>query len=63
MLTDPEILQLIREAKCMSRLGIDVPEAARVVMLQEDKFKGYHNELTYLLAEYQDVVSRQLPVA
>ena len=59
---DPEILQLIREAKCLSRLGIDVPEAARVVMLQEDKFKGYFNELTYLLHEYQNVVSRQLPV-
>ena len=59
---DPEILQLIRESKCLSRLGIDVPEAAKVVMLQEDKFKGYFNELTYLLSEYQEVVSRQLPV-
>jgi dynein heavy chain len=59
---DPEILQLIRESKCLSRLGIDVPEAAKVVMLQEDKFKGYFNELTYLLHEYQNVVSKQLPV-
>ena len=59
---DPEILQLIRESKCLSRLGIDVPEAARVVMLQEDKFKNYFNELTYLLSEYSTVVSRQLPI-
>ena len=59
---DPEILQLIREAKCLSRLGIDVPEAARVVMLQEDKFKNYFQELSYLLSEYSNVVQRQLPV-
>ena len=46
---DPEILQLIREAKCLSRMGIDIPESAKIVLLQEDKFKSYFNELSYAL--------------
>ncbi|GBG28853.1 Dynein heavy chain 5, axonemal [Hondaea fermentalgiana] len=60
---DPEILQLIREAKCLSRLGIEIPNAAKMVLLQEQKFKHYHNELTYLLREYDRVVGMILPVA
>ena len=59
---DPEILQLIREAKCLSRIGIDIPESAKIVLLQEDKFKGYYNDLAYLLEEYERVVSKILPV-
>ena len=48
---DQEILQLIREAKCLDRMGADVPENARLVMMQEEKFKVYHNELSYMLKE------------
>jgi len=59
---DPEILQLIREAKCLSRIGIDIPESAKIVLLQEDKFKGYYNDLAYLLEEYERIVSKILPV-
>ena len=39
-----KFLQLIREAKCLSRIGIDIPESAKIVLLQEDKFKGYYND-------------------
>lgn len=42
---DKEILTLIREAKCITRIGIDIPESAKIVLLQEDKFKMYNNEL------------------
>ena len=59
---DPEILQLIREAKILYRMQVDVPESARMVMLQEAKFKSYHDELTYVLREYERVTSRVLPV-
>lgn len=59
---DPEILQLIREAKCLHRMSVDIPESAKIVMLQEDKFKGYYNQLTYLLREYDRITSRILPV-
>merc|ERR1719199_2158423 len=48
---DQEILQLIREAKCLDRMGIEIPESARIVLLQEDKFKTYYNELLYALNE------------
>merc|ERR1711871_14016 len=53
---DWEILQLIRETKCLDRMGIEIPESAKMVLLQEQKFKMYHNELSYLLKEYRRVV-------
>ena len=59
---DQEILQLIREAKCLDRMGIDVPDGARIVLFQEEKFKNYHNELHWALSEYDKVVSQVIPV-
>lgn len=59
---DQEILQLIREAKCLDRMGIDVPDAARIVLFQEDKFKSYHNELHWALSEYDKIVHKVIPV-
>jgi dynein heavy chain len=59
---DQEILQLIREAKCLDRMQIDVPESAKMVLLQQDKFKSYYNDLHYALKEYERVVGRILPV-
>jgi len=59
---DQEILQLIREAKCLDRMGIDVPDSARIVLFQEEKFKNYHNELHWSLSEYDKVMSRVIPV-
>ena len=59
---DREILQLIRETKCLQRIGVDVPDSAKMVLLQEDKFKNYHNMLSFALREYERVVVRILPV-
>lgn len=59
---DQEILQLIREAKCLDRMSIDVPDGARIVLFQEEKFKNYHNELHWALSEYDKVVSNVIPV-
>ncbi len=42
-------MQLMREAKAMQRMSIAVPENARMVLLQEEKFKHYLNQLTYVL--------------
>lgn len=42
---DAEIMTLIREAKCLSRLGIEIQESAKIVLLQEERFKMYNNEL------------------
>lgn len=59
---DAEILQLIREAKCLDRLGVAIPESAKIVLLQEDKFKGYFNDLSYALREYARITSKVIPV-
>ena len=58
---DSDILTLIREAKCLSRIGIEIPESAKIVLLQEDKFKMYNNELQYVLREYERIVSKIRP--
>ena len=44
------------------RMGVDVPDGARIVLFQEDKFKNYHNELHWALSEYDKVVSKVIPV-
>ncbi len=46
---DKALMQLIRETKYLQRMGIAVPESARQVLAQEEKFKIYFNQLTYAL--------------
>ncbi|KAH8068253.1 dynein light chain binding protein [Aureococcus anophagefferens] len=58
---DAQVLQLIREAKCLTRMGIDIPEESRMVLSQEDRFKGFYNELKYALSEYDRVCGRIQP--
>jgi dynein heavy chain len=61
---DWDILQLIRETKCIDRMGgIEIPESAKMVLLQEQKFKTYNSELTHLLKEYRRVVQTIKPIA
>jgi dynein heavy chain len=59
---DMEITQLIREAKCLDRMNMPIPESARIVLLQEEKFKMYHNELHYVLTEHERVSNKILPI-
>ena len=58
---DREILQLIRETKCLQRIGVEVPDGAKMVLLQEDKFKTYYNQLCFVLKEYDRVVNQLIP--
>ena len=46
---DKSMMQLIRETKHLQRMGVAVPESARQVLAQEEKFKMYFNQLTYVL--------------
>ncbi|GHP01798.1 hypothetical protein PPROV_000055500 [Pycnococcus provasolii] len=48
--------RLIRETKWLQRIGVEVPEAAKMVLLQEGKFKHYYQQLTYTLKEYDRVM-------
>jgi dynein heavy chain len=59
---DHEILKLIRESKCIQRMQGDIPENAKMVLLQEDKFKFYYAELKFVLKEYDRVMSHVIPV-
>ena len=42
---DPQILTLIRETECMSRLGLDIPLAARALRQKQQMFKEHFNKL------------------
>jgi len=59
---DPELLQLIREAKCLISLGVNMPEAAKMLLMQDEKYKTQHNTLSFTLKEYERVVGRINPV-
>lgn len=59
---DLEILQLIREAKVLGRMGIDVPENAKIVLFQEEKFNKFNAELQWLLSEYDSIIADVIPV-
>ena len=59
---DREILLLIRETKCLMRMGVAVPDAARLVVMQEMKFKSFFNQLSYALRQYEKVLGRILPI-
>ena len=54
---DKQILQLMRETKHMRRLGLAVPDAAHMVVLQEEKFKHYYSQLSHALRELDRVLA------
>ena len=59
---DHEILQLIRETRCLLRLHVEVPEGAKMVLMQDAKFKHYHGRIIYTLKEYDRVLGRIYPI-
>jgi len=58
---DADILTLIREAKCLSRLGAYIPNQAKIVLLQEEKFKMYKNQLQFIIKEYNRIHGKIRP--
>ena len=44
------------------RMGVEVPEAAKMVLLQEHKFKSYYNKLSFALEQYEEVVDKIMPI-
>jgi len=53
---DPEITEIITETKMMENLGFSVPEIARNVALQEDKYIQYVDGLKVMLKRYHTVL-------
>lgn len=60
---DRDVAQLLRETRCLQSMGVPVPEAARMVLLQEDKFKRVHSQLTHVIKEHDRIMASVLPVA
>ena len=60
---DDEIMQLVREARCLERMGINIPESAKVVFLQKSKFCNHCDLLKHLLKKYHTIKDQILPVA
>ncbi|NWR08618.1 DYH10 protein, partial [Paradoxornis webbianus] len=52
----PEILEIITEAKYMEQLGLPVPEIARYMALQEDKYLRYTSKLKAMLERYHKLM-------
>ncbi|NWH36707.1 DYH10 protein, partial [Chloropsis hardwickii] len=52
----PEIQEIITETKYMEQLGLPVPEMARYVALQEDKYLRYTNKLKGMLDRYHKLM-------
>ncbi|NXM16341.1 DYH10 protein, partial [Ploceus nigricollis] len=52
----PEIQAIIVETKYMEQLGLPVPEMARYVALQEDKYLRYTNKLKGVLDRYHKLM-------
>ncbi|NXD40158.1 DYH10 protein, partial [Copsychus sechellarum] len=52
----PEIQEIITETKYMEQLGLPVPEMARYVALQEDKYLRYTNKLKAMLDCYHKLM-------
>eukprot|EP00756_Hemistasia_phaeocysticola_P037127 Hpha_TRINITY_DN16680_c2_g13::TRINITY_DN16680_c2_g13_i1::g.182388::m.182388/K10408/DNAH; dynein heavy chain, axonemal len=59
---DIEILQLVKESRHIMRMGISIPQSAKMVLMQENKFKTFHDQLSFAIKEYDRVVSRIIPV-
>lgn len=55
---DPVIFQLIREAKVLERNNVKLLKPAETVLIQEDKYKRYFNELNEVIGEYYKVRSK-----
>ncbi|NXB08037.1 DYH10 protein, partial [Cnemophilus loriae] len=52
----PEIQEIIIETKYMEQLGLPVPEMARYVTLQEDKYLRYTSKLKAMLDRYHKLM-------
>ncbi|KAJ7419451.1 hypothetical protein BTVI_25264 [Pitangus sulphuratus] len=52
---DPQILEIVRETKCMIKLGLEVPEQAVKIVIIENKLKANKLRLEGLVQCYEDL--------
>lgn len=59
---DRDVMALIREARHLQQMGADVPEAARALLLQEDRFRHYLAQLSAAVRDREALLARVPPV-
>ncbi|XP_032540330.1 dynein heavy chain 8, axonemal isoform X1 [Chiroxiphia lanceolata] len=57
---DPQIPEIVRETKCMIKLGLEVPEQAVKIVIIENKLKSTKLRLEGLVQRYEDMC-REIP--
>ncbi len=58
----PRVIELIQEARWLTRLSIQIPEAAAQILEQESRFKKYRDHLEQCLADFREVCE-SIPLA
>lgn len=53
---DPKVHEVIREAKCLGALNLQVPKQALVLVNRESKLNGYHLHLKVILKAFYNVL-------
>ena len=48
---DPNVLELIRETKCLARLGLEIPPSAAMLAQREGVLKRHYQDLTQLMGK------------
>jgi dynein heavy chain len=59
---DAGVIQLIREAKHMQLMDLQIPDSGKIVLLMEDKLKAYYHDFTHALSRHQAIVKKTNPV-
>ena len=60
---EKDIQKLLRESKALDREDIGgIPESAKIILLQEEKFKQYYFELDFIKTEYERITTLIKPI-
>ncbi|XP_053402509.1 dynein axonemal heavy chain 5-like isoform X4 [Mercenaria mercenaria] len=59
---DPQILTMIRETECMTRLGLEIPPVAKTMRTKQGEYKDNYNALLMMLQENKRV-RKKIPTA
>eukprot|EP00794_Sanderia_malayensis_P000407 gene407-1042_t len=52
---DNRVLEVMNEVKWMRRLKLSIPNNANEISLQEDRFKHYYHQLTWIIKLYREI--------
>jgi dynein heavy chain len=55
---DPQILQLIKETKCIQRMGLEIPETAKFMCIKELELKNAYMTLHHMLQTKSNLIAK-----